>query len=356
MYIQCKGYLHLCRRWKAFNRVIFVQNAPEKVALPPSNSQPLVAREESVLVSETCCGVVTTVDIGKGKHRGNDLANATSVDHDFHEGRWKTSCKSRAEEKQHDRPVSVSDNILLTLAESGNEELLKGVTVGDNGNDYQSLVSESLEGYGIHDVSNLKDIDCQDSEANVSSRKFSYDELSHVIVDSCLTENECEEMSHLLREENRKCESVCRMGGSRQGAVGFVFLPSSLPPHLARLTEPEGRGMFQDRDMPNTSTRFTVSSSSSEESFQSPSTQLLQQNRRSLNDTGLPLKQLQTPTLPARPWTAGPSNLGVKWVSDVTSDQTSQVPATTVRQKFSLGSRSPLLSVVPVHEDPTNAT
>lgn len=34
MYIQCKMYMQLCRRWKAFNRVIFVQNAPEK-SQPP---------------------------------------------------------------------------------------------------------------------------------------------------------------------------------------------------------------------------------------------------------------------------------------------------------------------------------
>jgi hypothetical protein len=211
-------------------------------------------------------------------------------------------------------------------------------------------VSESHEGYDIHDISNLNDIDGQDSAADISSRKFSYDELSHVIVDGCLTENECEEMSHLLQEENRKCESVCRKSGSRQGAVGFVFLPSSLPPPLIRQTEAEGRGKFRDRDVPNTSTSCAVSSSSSEESFQSPSVQLLQQNRKSLNDTGLSLKQLQTPTLPARPWTVGPSNSGVKWVSDVASVQTDDVPAATV------GSQSPLLSVVPVHEDPANAT
>lgn len=33
MYIQCKAYFILCQRWKAYNRVIYVQNAPEK----PSN-------------------------------------------------------------------------------------------------------------------------------------------------------------------------------------------------------------------------------------------------------------------------------------------------------------------------------
>lgn len=31
MYVQCKMYVQLCRRWRAFNRVIYVQNAPVKV-------------------------------------------------------------------------------------------------------------------------------------------------------------------------------------------------------------------------------------------------------------------------------------------------------------------------------------
>ncbi|XP_005190087.1 uncharacterized protein LOC101896367 isoform X1 [Musca domestica] len=38
MYIQCKAYLHLCHRWKARNRILLIQNAPEKVhpTSPPS--------------------------------------------------------------------------------------------------------------------------------------------------------------------------------------------------------------------------------------------------------------------------------------------------------------------------------
>ncbi|KAJ8921019.1 hypothetical protein NQ315_015815 [Exocentrus adspersus] len=37
MYIQCRQYLHLFSRWKAHNRIILVQNAPEKPsAVPPS--------------------------------------------------------------------------------------------------------------------------------------------------------------------------------------------------------------------------------------------------------------------------------------------------------------------------------
>ncbi|XP_031838009.1 E3 ubiquitin-protein ligase MARCHF8 isoform X2 [Nomia melanderi] len=36
IFIQCKTYIILYRKWRAFNRVIFIQNAPEKVVLPPS--------------------------------------------------------------------------------------------------------------------------------------------------------------------------------------------------------------------------------------------------------------------------------------------------------------------------------
>lgn len=31
MYIQCKVYIHLCRKWKAYNRIIVVQDAPEGI-------------------------------------------------------------------------------------------------------------------------------------------------------------------------------------------------------------------------------------------------------------------------------------------------------------------------------------
>ncbi|KAH8343040.1 hypothetical protein KR059_003979 [Drosophila kikkawai] len=38
MYIQCRTYLHLCHRWKARNRILLIQNAPEKIhpLAPPS--------------------------------------------------------------------------------------------------------------------------------------------------------------------------------------------------------------------------------------------------------------------------------------------------------------------------------
>ncbi|KAL5244480.1 hypothetical protein ACI65C_011890 [Semiaphis heraclei] len=44
MYIQCKSYFMLCQRWKAYNRVIYVQNAPEK---PRKNQTILIDVAES---------------------------------------------------------------------------------------------------------------------------------------------------------------------------------------------------------------------------------------------------------------------------------------------------------------------
>ena len=38
MYVQCTMYLTLCRRWRAYNRVIEVQNAPSRMAMNPTTT------------------------------------------------------------------------------------------------------------------------------------------------------------------------------------------------------------------------------------------------------------------------------------------------------------------------------
>ena len=43
MYIQCKQYLNLCARWRARNRILLIQNAPEKINVHHSQS-PMVAQ------------------------------------------------------------------------------------------------------------------------------------------------------------------------------------------------------------------------------------------------------------------------------------------------------------------------
>ena len=42
MYVQCKMYVQLCRRWRAYNRVIYIQNCPEgrkKIPLAPQEEK-----------------------------------------------------------------------------------------------------------------------------------------------------------------------------------------------------------------------------------------------------------------------------------------------------------------------------
>ncbi|XP_054731803.1 uncharacterized protein LOC129240198 [Anastrepha obliqua] len=56
MYIQCKAYLHLCHRWKARNRILLIQNAPEKVhpLSPPSPAATHRTRHEGSSESHPC--------------------------------------------------------------------------------------------------------------------------------------------------------------------------------------------------------------------------------------------------------------------------------------------------------------
>lgn len=55
MYIQCKVYLQLWRRLKAFNRIITVQNCPEKGVhnAPARRSTSTMSRHETVEVPES---------------------------------------------------------------------------------------------------------------------------------------------------------------------------------------------------------------------------------------------------------------------------------------------------------------
>lgn len=54
MYIQCKQYLNLCNRWRARNRILLIQNAPEKIHPPQS---PGVQRFPRVRTAVACGGI-----------------------------------------------------------------------------------------------------------------------------------------------------------------------------------------------------------------------------------------------------------------------------------------------------------
>lgn len=75
---QGKAYCALCRRWRAFNRVIYVQNAPEKVALDArqnlTHQSQRIEGGNTLLASAGCCGVETesaVADIRENPHERN---------------------------------------------------------------------------------------------------------------------------------------------------------------------------------------------------------------------------------------------------------------------------------------------
>ncbi|XP_030372275.1 uncharacterized protein LOC115622471 [Scaptodrosophila lebanonensis] len=79
MYIQCKAYLHLCRRWKARNRILLIQNAPEKIHPPPSPVATHHGRFSEPHCSVAHAGVSGTVEINAGAPvaaDGNAYSNA----------------------------------------------------------------------------------------------------------------------------------------------------------------------------------------------------------------------------------------------------------------------------------------
>ncbi|XP_040159510.1 uncharacterized protein LOC120898141 [Anopheles arabiensis] len=51
MYIQCKQYLNLCNRWRARNRILLIQNVPEKVHPPQSPQMPQFRRVQTAATS-----------------------------------------------------------------------------------------------------------------------------------------------------------------------------------------------------------------------------------------------------------------------------------------------------------------
>jgi len=53
MYVQCKMYIQLCQRWRAYNRVIYVQDCPMTACI--RKSQQMALRSASVHKSEVQC-------------------------------------------------------------------------------------------------------------------------------------------------------------------------------------------------------------------------------------------------------------------------------------------------------------
>ncbi|XP_065080730.1 uncharacterized protein LOC135703427 [Ochlerotatus camptorhynchus] len=74
MYIQCKQYLNLCNRWRARNRILLIQNAPEKIIVRAPQS-PGMARFPRVRTAATSGGMVHNGSGGPGSSVSNNSGN-----------------------------------------------------------------------------------------------------------------------------------------------------------------------------------------------------------------------------------------------------------------------------------------
>lgn len=71
MYIQCKAYIQICQRWKAYNRVIYVQDAPPRLPTVPA------------------LGVVPVSSITAGSSRLTDGGNSDLLTRPLFDCQWK---------------------------------------------------------------------------------------------------------------------------------------------------------------------------------------------------------------------------------------------------------------------------
>ncbi|ALC43476.1 CG4080 [Drosophila busckii] len=86
MYIQCKAYLHLCHRWKARNRILLIQNAPEKIhplapSSPVTNHHSHYSEVHNSLAHGNAGNDEEVNALGVAPHDGNcgTLDNVTSI-------------------------------------------------------------------------------------------------------------------------------------------------------------------------------------------------------------------------------------------------------------------------------------
>ncbi|XP_031616595.1 uncharacterized protein LOC116336700 [Contarinia nasturtii] len=69
MYIQCRQYLHLCHRWRARNRILLIQNAPEKIHPISPPSPVLIVRHHNLPQNNQMPALMSASNGGSGYNR-----------------------------------------------------------------------------------------------------------------------------------------------------------------------------------------------------------------------------------------------------------------------------------------------
>ncbi|KAF5296825.1 hypothetical protein FQA39_LY12343 [Lamprigera yunnana] len=134
MYIQCRQYLQLFSRWKAHNRIILVQNAPdsasEKIPISPPTpnfnitvqSSPATNERSSEVIANIECSVSPHYNTIESTYKFEESINPTE---DMYLQSYNSSLNKVMQSPSLSDPLSYTDDKLITSLESTSFDALE---------------------------------------------------------------------------------------------------------------------------------------------------------------------------------------------------------------------------------------
>ncbi|KAH8329690.1 hypothetical protein KR074_012000 [Drosophila pseudoananassae] len=158
MYIQCKAYLHLCHRWKARNRILLIQNAPEKIhPIPPS---PVAAHHQHFSEPLAHSGAASgAVEINVGAGPGGQDGGCSALDSGVGVG---------LQQQMQQRLLNASPHHMLQLAAELEmpHSSSSACTQTEDGHGHQRLQQMPQGGQQLGQVAVAANIECSQSQHN----------------------------------------------------------------------------------------------------------------------------------------------------------------------------------------------
>ncbi|XP_054707358.1 E3 ubiquitin-protein ligase MARCHF8-like isoform X2 [Uloborus diversus] len=116
MYVQCKMYVQLFRRWRAFNRIIYVQNAPEK--------------GQQQAVYSAAAELTANVLMANSKSDSGEKRFSPAEEDEFHSCQSGSSSSSEGSGSVHETDAVLPDGGRQAVETGSNKTTLTSVTDG----------------------------------------------------------------------------------------------------------------------------------------------------------------------------------------------------------------------------------
>ncbi|KAH8295709.1 hypothetical protein KR018_005423 [Drosophila ironensis] len=164
MYIQCKAYLHLCHRWKARNRILLIQNAPEKIhPMPPS---PVAAHHQHFSEPAGHAGATSgAVEVNVDGGLGGPQASCAALDNGVGVG---LSLHQQQHQQMQQRLLNASPHHMLQLAAELEmpHSSSSACTQTEDGHGHQRMQTGPPGGQQLGQVAVAANIECSQSQHN----------------------------------------------------------------------------------------------------------------------------------------------------------------------------------------------